>query len=185
MVKELRKITKETLLHLITDAYFNTHTIARSAKTLLEQNIKNNEKILYEKPYVAAGLYTFAVEEYGKIILLKSYSLESDNVMLDYDQILRHPTKFEKALSKLPKECKIVNSGGFTNIGFTSTGFTTDVIADFEARKTIFYSDLTENNEIKKLPEVSFDTLTVALDKFLDIVENEMEEFNKIHYMFK
>lgn len=183
--KQIKEITKEEFLHLITDCYFNIHSIARSAKTLLEQNIKDNAKVLYEKPYVAAGLYTFAVEEYGKVLLLKSYSMNSEKINLDYDEFIQHIPKFKKALENLPKECRIVKSGGYTSTGYTSSGFNTDVIADFEARKSIFYSDLADDNTPKKLPEVNEITLTVALNMFMDIVENEMEEFNKKHYIFK
>lgn len=184
-MKQFQEITKEQFLHLITDCYFNIHSIARSAKTLLEQNIKDNAKVHYEKPYVAAGLYTFAVEEYGKVLLLKSYSLISDKINLNYDEFLHHPTKFKKALEKLPEECRIVNSGDYDSNNYAKSDFNTDVVADFEARKSIFYSDLAEDNTPKKLPEVNEITLTAALDRFMDIVENEMEEFNKTHYMFK
>ena len=184
-MKQIKEITKEQFLHLITDCYFNAHSIARSAKTLLEQNVKDNTKVLYEKPYVAAGLYTFAVEEYGKILLLKSYSMNSEKIDLDYDEFLHHPTKFKKALEKLPKECRIVNSGGFTSTGYATSGFNTDVVADFEARKSIFYSDLNDDNTLKKLPEVNETTLTVALDMFMDIVENELEVFIKTSSIFR
>jgi hypothetical protein len=56
---------------------------------------------------------------------------------------LNHYKKFDLALDVLPDTCKILSEGGFTSTGFTSTGFTTErLIADFEARKAVFFCRL-------------------------------------------
>jgi len=164
---------------LVVNTYFNCHALT-TAKILLQENIDENEKWnTSDSPYVAGGLYTYAVEEYGKILfLLENKPLNYGNVTINYKKFTVHPHKFGRALEKLPDECKKIHSGGLTISGFTSSGFNTDTIVDFEARKAIFYSDFDGNN-VKELPAVNNKELYMALKKFINIIEIELEDFNK------
>jgi len=179
--KENKKtITYDIWRKLIDHIYFNCHALATSAKILLKQNITENEKWnVNDPPYVAAGLYTYAVEEYGKILfLLEKKPSNYENITINYKKFLDHQHKFRRALEKLPNECKKLHTGGFSNSGFTSSGFNTDTIADFEARKAIFYTDF-DSDKVKELPEVNSKKLDVALNKFIYIIETELEDFHK------
>ncbi|MGY5149064.1 MAG: hypothetical protein ACW9W3_03290 [Candidatus Nitrosopumilus sp. bin_68KS] len=157
---------------------FNIHSILESVKDLLEKNIEENKDVLSDHPFVAAGLYTFAVEEYGKFLLLHSIEEQKGIFQIKYrDEFRKHWKKFPAALLKIPEECKLIHKGGFgANYG---NNFDTDEIADFESRLGIFYSDFDENHEVQKLPQVDAKSLNVALTKFTEIIEDELEEFNK------
>ena len=55
---------------------------------------------------------------------------------------LDHYKKFELALDILPDACNPLSKGGFTDSGFTSTGFITQLIANYKVRKRVFFADL-------------------------------------------
>ena len=133
---------------LVANTYFNCHELTTSATILLKQNITENKRWgTNDPPYVAGGLYTHSVEEYGKVLfLLEKKSSDNENIVINYKKFTHHKPKFKRALEKLPDECKIIHTGNFTSSGFTSSGFDTDTIADFEARKGIFYS-VSESNK--------------------------------------
>ena len=63
---EIVKINKENWRQIVVDSLFNTLSLARSSKLLLKENMKDNKDVVFEQPHVAAGLYLFAIEEYGK-----------------------------------------------------------------------------------------------------------------------
>ncbi len=85
-------------------------------------------------PTVSAGLYTFAVEEYGKYLYLKSLEPIDGKYHIDYaNEFTNHTSKFEKALSNLPDECKLINLGEKEeNPEFYEPDFHDDIIADFD-----------------------------------------------------
>lgn len=160
---------------------FNIHSILESVKILLEKNIEENKKVLFEHPFVAAGLYTFAIEEYGKFLLLSSIVENNGIFRIKYrDEFRNHLKKFPVVLSKIPEECKLIHRGRFgANFG---KNFDVDEIADFESRLAIFYSDFDENQKIQSLPQVDSTSLSNALEKFTEIVEDTLEEFNQKYY---
>ncbi len=165
---------------------YNCHYILESVKILLDTNIQENKEILYDHPFVAAGLYTYAVEEYGKFLLLNSISEQDGKYNIIYKNEFRwHSEKFKKAFSIIPEECKLVHKGVFDDAIVDSNIFDTDEIADFETRLNIFYSDFDENQQIQKLPTVDAKSLQTALTKFTDIVEDELEKFTIHHFQEK
>ena len=127
---------------------------------------------------ISAGLYTYAVEEYGKLILLSESPLKNGKVEIDYDLLfgkLKHKThdsKFQAALNRLPDECKNIGvdySGGAFLKGMYPKGWFPDersVVADFKSRKAIFYCGLNASKEvIKPLPLVGRKSLKTAIEK--------------------
>lgn len=130
---------------------------------------------------ICAGIYTYAIEEYGKILFLNSLSPSpppnNNKITIPYTHdnqgFLDHRHKFELALydNKLPYSCKVLRGGGFTFTGFTSSGFTTDTPADFEARKSIFYADFDENN--------NYNSILTPLQVDRGLLENAVDEFLK------
>lgn len=94
--------------------------------------------------YIAAGLYTYAIEELGKILLLKQSEQTSDRkIQIEYvDKFIKHRPKFELAFYYLQQnghgQCIILNSGGYTPNGFTR-GYTIGLLADFEVRLSYYF----------------------------------------------
>jgi hypothetical protein len=138
---------------------------------------------LNEKQYddICAGIYTYAIEEYGKILFLNSLSPlpppNNNKLKVPYTHFnqgfLDHYHKFELALydKSLPYSCKVLRGGSFTFISFTKTGFTTDTPADFEARKSIFYADFNQNN--------NYNSILTPLQVDRSLLENAVGDFVK------
>lgn len=135
---------------------------------------------------ICAGIYTYAIEEYGKIRYLRELlplpPPNNNRVRVRYTNdnqgFLNHNHKFELALddNRLPKSCKRLSRGGFTRTGFTPTGFETDTPADFEARKAIFYTDFDKTNNynsIQNPPQLSRDALVTAVNDFLQFLSTQ------------
>lgn len=157
----------------------NIKDLTKSAKILLDANMEENKEFLGWHPWVAGGLYTFAIEEYGKLLYLLSCKPSEGKVEINYDgQFRNHTKKFKRALDELPPKCKNLHSGSFTTSGFTSSGYNTDTLADFEVRKGIFYVDLDENDKLKIFPRVDARVLLKAISKFGDIIKNIQLDVN-------
>ena len=73
----------------------------------------------------AMGLYTFAIEEYGKALLLKECSLDPDGKYRVPVEIFTgresHKLKFHRGNKDLPEECKIFGFGVKIDSAFTAT----------------------------------------------------------------
>jgi hypothetical protein len=149
------------------------------------RNLEANKQFLQIPIYedICAGLFTYAVEEYGKLLYLKSfspYSPGSNKISFPYKManktgFLNHYKKFGLALEVLPETCKNLSTGGFTDTGFMQTGFTTPLIANFEARKRVFFADFTQDkNSIEMPPQVDRASLEKAVDEFLSRMRNEI-----------
>jgi len=171
------KISKEIWRQLVVDTLFNTSSLASSSKILLKENLKENIDVKYEDPHVAAGLYLFAIEEYGKALILENYQTSNDEVEIKYsDEFTDHKKKFAKALANLPDECKLLHKGGFGK-GF-GKGFDIDEFASLEKRISIFYSDIDEGKKVNILPQIDAEELQKCLDKFMEIIQDNLASFN-------
>jgi hypothetical protein len=65
-------------------------------------------------PSICGGLYTYAMEEYGKNLLLKGCSESNGYVSIDqkwFGGRGSHDLKIKQAFSVLPLECKILSVG--------------------------------------------------------------------------
>ena len=120
---------------------------------------------------ICAGLYTYAVEEYGKLLLLKRYSPSGGNVKITYRNEFRsHKAKFEIAIKHLPKECTMLHKGFFDSGFFDPAFFDSDEIADCENRQAVFYSDFADLGTdsgigVKPVPSVDWDCLEKAVSR--------------------
>lgn len=156
-------------------------------------NLEAIKKFLQIPGYedICAGIYTYAVEEYGKAFYLKglsspsssssspdsSNSSNNNTINLQYKgAFLHHPTKFRQALDVLPDTCKRLYEGGsYTSTSYSFGSFTTDLIANFEARKKIFFADFTQDKKsIEMPPQVDRALLEEAVDTFLSHMKNEI-----------
>jgi hypothetical protein len=125
----------------------------------------------------AAGLYIYAVEEFGKILLLRNAKLINGKRRVLYSsEFTNHKIKFETAFDYFQgngyNACIALTHGGFSTYGFSWKGFSVGLLANTEARLSIFYSDFVyddkQNIIIEKLPSVDVDLLLKA--------DNELEK---------
>jgi len=148
-------------------------TILSCAKILLEINEKENMQVLIEHPYVSAGLVTYAVEEYGKLLILQTLEPKNGKIEIEYKKLFRtHKVKFEAAHANLPTKSKTIGKGIFDPAIFDPRIFDTKAPEpSFEARTAIFYSDIDENGEIRMMPYVHAKQLRKAIESFEKIIK--------------
>jgi AbiV family abortive infection protein len=123
---------------------------------------------------ICMGLYTYAVEEYGKIVLLKKSRKIEGHVKVKYKQGFRdHNTKFRLAIKKLPLECTIPRISPFDPSIFDAKIFDTEtIIADFRSRMSVFYTNFSESGDnIESVPPVNEQKLKIAISTLRKIVE--------------
>jgi len=160
---ELLEITEDLWKRSIQETLNGVLKLLESAEKLLDNG--GNETI-------CAGLYTFAVEEYGKILLLKQYTASNGKVKIKYRNEFRyHPKKFEIAAKNLPSECTTLSRGLFDPEIFDPSIFDTKrVIADLEARMAVFYCDFSDSGDsIKPTPQVDKELLNKVIKKLQTI----------------
>ena len=96
----------------------------------------------YQHTAITAGLYTYAIEEYGKLLILQSYTSSNGRVRINiYDEFKNHDPKFEKVSEVLPKECLLLNS-------------TLNIITSFGVRKSVFFSEIDKNGKLIDVPYI-------------------------------
>jgi AbiV family abortive infection protein len=131
--------------------------------------------LLSEYEDICAGLYTFAVEEYGKILFLMAISPEDNKIKFrdthDCEGFRDHYHKFELALEALPDSCKKLRKGSFTRS--FSKSFTRDIIPDFKARMALFYADFEDKHSILEPPKVDRSLLEEAVKEFLNFMRKQ------------
>lgn len=139
-------MTKKPPTVTISDALWKDtqHETVERIFTLLD----SAEKLLQNKGNLAvcAGLYTYAVEEYGKLLFLQEDVPQFGKVTVTYKrEFCWHPAKIPKALSVLPPECKFLKTPLFDPAIFDPNIFDAKLVkADFEARTTVFYTDFND-----------------------------------------
>ena len=134
-------------------------TLLESAKILLNQG---------GDPTISAGIYTYAVEEYGKIVLLRESSRINGKIKVKFRRGFKnHFKKIGLAVNQLPDECKFLRKGIFDPRIFDPNIFDTKtVIADFESRMGVFFTDFSETErDIQNVPIVDGITLMNAITK--------------------
>ena len=167
-----------------------TERLLASSLTLLE-NSSNLDHAL--------GLYTFALEEFGKAVLLKEIIDDKTNPKRVPKEIFgsgkrsAHNIKFKKAIQVLPEECVSILvgesitipsgkdtkqslgkiKGTFTVTANTTGTFLTTVLMNFPVRMRCFYVDWDEKTEYWHKWKANLQT-----DR--DLLKNAINEFKKI-----
>ena len=93
------------------------------------------------------GLYTYAVEEFGKLLLVKE-SKVNNQYEIDTEWFERpkaHKYKIPKAFDYLQQykhdQCIVLTEGDFVISDFYWRDLWVGLLADFQARLSIFYTD--------------------------------------------
>jgi hypothetical protein len=170
------------------EAYVTITTALRDQMTsIIQTRIINDLEAIKEflkipgYEHVCAGLYTYAIEEYGKILFLKSFPDSATNeITFPYRRdgakgFLNHDEKFNRVKNdkRLPDSCKKIHEGDFKHEDFRPQDFDTDVAAYFEARMALFYADFKDKNSILEPPRVDRPLLLKAVDDFLTFMRNQ------------
>ena len=178
------KNNKDKVIELEIDIGLRNDMV-RTTRDRIIDNLEATKRFLdlIEERYdhICAGLFTYAVEEYGKILFLTSLSPSSPNnkIKVPYTHknqgFLDHEHKFNLALNDkdLPSSCKVLFEGGFTDTGFTKTGFTHDTLPNFDARMSVFYTDFDKENGYNSIlipPLTKRDLLVKAVGDFLEFI---------------
>lgn len=106
---------KQTWNSIISDTLWKISSLLGATQTLLadvEEDSDEYSSSTTGYPDVSAGLYTFAVEEYGEFLYLKSIRPVDKKYSINHThKFTNHAKKFELALSDLPEECKLIHLG--------------------------------------------------------------------------
>jgi hypothetical protein len=136
----------------------------------------------YDKE-MAAGLYTYAIEEFGKLLLVKESKLTNNLYEINSDWFKgrkAHKDKFPKAFDYLQEnnhgQCIVLTEGDFAVNEFHWRHFMIGLLADFEARLSIFYSGFNPKGnfndiDIVKIPNVDSNTLEDAIKELEQVTQ--------------
>lgn len=155
------EISEELWQRGIQETFKRVSDLLESIETLLDNG--GNKSI-------CGGLYTYALEEYGKSLLLKQCVPSNERVQIDpnwFKGPSAHNRKINYAIANLPSECKTLRRGPFDPRVFDPSAFDTeDVVADFEARKDVFFMGFSDSyDSIKPVPLVDEELLRKAIQK--------------------
>jgi hypothetical protein len=127
---------------------------------------------------IAAGIYIYALDEFGKLLLLKECQVVNGKYIIKFrDGFRSHSVKF-KAFDHLQdngsSECIVSNDGAFTSDAYSWRSYTIGLLEQTEARLGKFYVDFVqlENNEydISEFANVDRDKLINAINKFEEFI---------------
>ncbi len=171
MVNPLKDGKNRWVKYLIITEDMRNKTIEISRQRILK--LLDSSQILLDTGgtvTICAGLYTYAVEEYGKIVLLRKSRKIDGHVRVNYKKGFRdHNTKFRLAVKKLPNECTTLRISPFNPKCFDIE----TVIADFKSRMSVFYTNFLESGvTIESVPLVSEQRLKIAIVTLRKIVED-------------
>jgi AbiV family abortive infection protein len=177
-------------------ALLNASTLAAYSKDIVERGGNG---------VLALGLYSFAIEEYGKSILLSELLTKKQKMYRVSIQLFKgkksHDLKFKKALSTLPPECTSYEAGVVRSVphnetqtlevgvkekivaipsaltGIFSVG---DLAVDFETRMNCFYLDWDDlQNKWKSPPKVLPEKLEETIIHFENYLTKKLDmEYN-------
>lgn len=158
----------------------NADHILRFLETILANptypNLLSNEYV-----FECFALFTHAVEEYGKLLYLKSLTQDSNgNVIIEYDKDKKtgskglfkdHKYKFNLAVNSLPDSIKVVYEGAFDSNVFDSSDFDIDTIPSWDARLNILNTDIdSDGNPTNITTNVDLDKLRQSVFDFRNLI---------------
>lgn len=134
----------------------------------------------YDKE-LSAGLYVYAVEEFGKLLLLKKGVVFNGMRRVIYDkEFVDHSKKFETAFDYFQANghdaCLVISEGDSVVSDVVWRDFEIGMLANTQARLSIFYSDFAyddkHNTIIEKPPDVDLNILQKAIDELEKATNN-------------
>jgi hypothetical protein len=123
---------------------------------------------------IAAGLYVYSVEEFGKLLLLrKASSLNGMRRVVYKEGFVLHWKKFKTAFDYFQDRgfdaCLVLSQGSFVISDVVWSDFDIGLLANTEARLSIFYSDFVYDADqkpiIERTPKVDLKILQRATEQ--------------------
>jgi hypothetical protein len=157
-------------------------------KQIIKEGIKKKldaaKRLVETDKEVSAGLYIYAIEEFGKLLLLDNSNLLDGNGKINYrDEFVNHELKFGKAFDYLQarnyNNCIVLNDeGSYSPQSYSWRSYTIGLIPRTEARLSIFYVDFvytntgTNNIEIMKIPNIDVEILKKGISELESAIYN-------------
>jgi hypothetical protein len=139
--------------------------------------VKNMENI---DMYIAAGIYIYAVEEFGKLLLLKNVNeLDGIRRVIYEKEFLSHTKKFKAAFDYLQANrydaCLVLSEGDVVPSDVVWSDAIIGLLANTGARLSVFYSDFSYDKNLNVIVETP-----PAIDvDFLQKASNELERASR------
>ena len=125
-------------------ALASVQSLLVSARTLLDKAVYPGGPHWASLLTTAGALYTYALEEYGKMLLLGRIPEKGGIVSVPYREIFRsHRKKFDAALGALPPDCALMTRGPFDPGPPCSRQYGARLDASFASRTHLLYLDIT------------------------------------------
>lgn len=123
---------------------------------------------------IAAGVYVYAVKEFGKLLLLEKVAvLDGMRRVMYKDGFVNHNKKFKTAFDYFQANgydaCLVISEGWFVVSDVAWDIIERRLLAETQARLSIFYSDFSyddkQNIIIERPPDVDLNILQKAIDE--------------------
>lgn len=125
-------------------ALVSVQSLLVSARTLLDKAAYPGGSHWASLLTAAGALYTHALEEYGKMLLLGRIPEKGGIVSVPYREIFRsHRKKFDAALGALPPDCALMTRGPFDPGPPCSRQYGARLDASFASRTHLLHLDIT------------------------------------------
>ena len=139
--------------------------------------VKNMQNI---DMYIAAGIHIYAVEEFGKLLLLKKANPLSGMRRVVYEkEFLSHPKKFKAAFDYFQANkydtCLVLSEGDVVPSDVVWSDAIIGLLANTEARLSVFYSDFAYDKNLN----VIIETPPTIDCNLLQKASNELERASK------
>jgi hypothetical protein len=132
---------------------------------------------------IAAGIYIYALEELGKLLLLKDCKKVERYIIKYRDEFVNHRIKFSKAFDYLQNnnsdECIALNDeSSYISESYSWKNFSKELLAEIETRLGIFYVDFTESKNdkdkyhIMQIPNRDKNKLKDAINELGNVINN-------------
>ena len=164
---KIKIISKEQMKSLQTKTRGNVDRMLQFLYQIIGYPEDKKYVLSKEHVYECYAIFTHAVEEYGKLLYLRTLAPNEDGTYsIEYlNKFRNHKTKFGLALNVLPKSITVVYEGNFSS-DFDSVSFDTDTETTWENRLNVLNTDIDDdgnptnisfNVDIDKLRQCVFD----------------------------
>ncbi len=125
----------------------------------------------------ASILFSYAVEEFGKAVLLRR-AYEGGEAMPTIVDFYDHKAKLQAAFPEIPRDLLMLHVGTFQDDAFEADTFDVDRVAAFDARMQSMYIGWDERSRTWTGPtDVDRPTLSRSIEGVGVIVRNKLEEW--------
>jgi len=181
MTTKFLKISEKNVLEGIVECLTTALQLANEAEIIVKSDMNKTH---------ALGLYIFAIEEYGKALVLKQCLNNNSECYVTRDLFSgedAHKTKIDSAFCKLPELCKKYKSEEHTTGESNSPGLSISLTSyvtgptNLPLRMRCFYLNPDKrNHRWEPKPTVDTEWIKEALRLFKEHIQNEIRNFENL-----